>query len=61
MLPLIVYLFFGIITAWFGRNRAIGFWGFLIVGVMFTPLSAALVLLATSESSINIDKKTTTN
>ena len=58
MIPVIIYyLFFAILTAWFGRHRAIGFWGFLLIAVVITPFLAALLLLATSNAG-NEFKKT---
>jgi len=57
MIAAIIYLFFAIVTAWFGRYRTIGFWGFFVIALIFTPFGAALLLLATSNAEA-VYKKT---
>ena len=49
MAPGVVLYFVACIAAgWFGRNRRIGFLGFFLASILFTPLLTLLVLLLSS-------------
>jgi len=48
--PVIIYLMLSGVMAWFGRNRAIGPWGFLMLSLIASPIISAIVLLATEPS-----------
>lgn len=39
------YITFCLIVAFLGRNVSIGFWGVLILGVLLTPLTPAILIL----------------
>ncbi len=41
------YLLSCILVAYLGRMRAIGFWGFLALSLLLTPIPVLLVLLIT--------------
>jgi hypothetical protein len=43
----VVYIFFILLVAYLGRKRRIGFIGFLICSILFTPFPCLLVLLLT--------------
>lgn len=42
---ILIYFLLCITVAWFGRDRRIGFTGFLILSVIFSPFLMALILL----------------
>lgn len=44
-LLLFVYMLLCLAVAWLGRQRAIGFAGFLVVSILITPVITALILL----------------
>lgn len=39
------YIVFCLLVAYLGRNVSIGFWGILILGVLLTPLTPAILTL----------------
>lgn len=41
----IVYFSLCLLVAFFGRRRLLRFWGTLLLGVFFTPLVPALILV----------------
>jgi hypothetical protein len=41
----VLYLLSCLLVAYFGRDRVLGFWGSLILGVVFTPFLVAVMLL----------------
>ncbi len=45
MHTLLVYFLLGACVAWAGRAREIGFAGFFLLSILFTPLVTALILL----------------
>ena len=47
MNPLILYFVLCLVVAYMGRQRRIGFIGFLICSILFTPVLCLLVLLVT--------------
>jgi hypothetical protein len=47
--PLVVYTLLSLAVAFFGRNRKFGFWVYLILALVFTPLIAFIVVLASAK------------
>ncbi|MBN2009492.1 hypothetical protein JW960_09135 [candidate division KSB1 bacterium] len=39
-----IYLALAIVSGWCGRQRRIGFWGFLFASIVFTPLISLLFI-----------------
>lgn len=48
MLPIILWFVLSLFTGLLGRNRALGFWGFFIASLLFTPFAVLLLLALTS-------------
>ena len=44
------YILISILIAYLGKNRKFGFWGFLFVSLIFTPLVGFLTFLASCEN-----------
>ncbi len=50
MIPgLLVYILLSLIVAYFGRERKFGFWAYLILAFIFTPLISLLFVLASDK------------
>jgi Zn-dependent protease len=48
------YLFLCLVLAYFGRRRAMGFWGMFFGSIVMTPIIGFLILILTS----NVKPKT---
>jgi uncharacterized membrane protein len=35
--------------AWFGRDRKLGFWGYLFASLLFTPIIGVVLLIASDK------------
>ncbi len=46
---LLIYLFLCYVIAFFARNRKFGFWTYLILSVIFTPLIGFIIALASDK------------
>ncbi|MDB4473552.1 hypothetical protein N9023_00975 [Opitutaceae bacterium] len=50
MIPgLLVYILLSLFVAYFGRERKFGFWAYLILSFIFTPLISFLFVLASDK------------
>lgn len=47
--PLVAYTLLSLTVAFFGRNRKFGFWVYLIIAFIFTPLIAFIIVLASAK------------
>ena len=47
--PILIYTFFSLLVAFFGRNRKFGFWVYLLLSFIFTPLIAFIIVLASAK------------
>jgi len=45
---LFVYILLSWITAWSGRNRVFGFWGYFFASLLLTPLLGVLFVVASA-------------
>jgi hypothetical protein len=41
----VAYVILALCVGYFGRNRSIGFWGWAICSIIFTPLPCLIILL----------------
>ncbi len=48
---LVLYVVLCLYTAWLGRDRTLGFWGFFVLSVLLTPALMGLVLLVSAPRS----------
>ena len=46
------YIILGLCVGYFGRTRAIGFWGWFFCSIVFTPLPCIVILLITKPRKI---------
>lgn len=44
MLFLVVYILLSFVVAFLGRNRKMGFWGYLFASIILTPLMGLLLV-----------------
>ncbi len=52
MLPgLIFYVLLSLFVAYFGRNRKFGFWAYLILSLLLSPLITFIIVLASDKRS----------
>ncbi len=51
MLLIAMWLLLSLAAGWLGRKRTIGFWGFFIASIVFTPVLVLLILVATQPAS----------
>lgn len=47
--PILIYVFFSLLVAFFGRNRKFGFWVYFILSFIFTPLISFIIVLASAK------------
>ena len=47
------YIILGLCVGYFGRTRAIGFWGWFFCSILFTPLPCIIILLITKPRKIH--------
>jgi hypothetical protein len=47
--PVLVYVFFAFLVAYFGRNRKFGFWVYFLLSFIFTPLISFIIVLASAK------------
>ncbi len=45
MTPLVPYLIACVIVGFLGKEKRVGFWGFFLLAVFFTPVFALVVLI----------------
>jgi hypothetical protein len=58
MTPLLLASIIGsVVIGYLGRHRRIGFLGFLIVSLIFTPIIGLLVLLLTADERVGLEFK----
>ena len=50
----IIYFIFCLLVAYVGRNVAVGFWGILVMSILFTPLLIALLSVLLKPKSNNV-------
>lgn len=51
IMPFLVYTAFALLVAFFGRNRKFGFWVYLILSFIFTPLITFIIVLASAKKT----------
>lgn len=50
MIPgFVLYSLLAILVAYFGRNRKFGFWAYLILAFLFSPVIAFIIVLASDK------------
>lgn len=49
LITLFVYVLLSWITAWCGRNRVFGFWGYFFASILLTPVLGVLFVIASAE------------
>ncbi len=50
MIPgFVIYLLLSLLVAYFGRNRKFGFWAYLVLSFIFTPLITFVIVLASDK------------
>jgi len=42
----LVWLFLGMLIGWMGKNRKFGFWGYMLLSLVLSPLVGLLLVLA---------------
>ncbi len=53
MIPgIIIYTFLSLLVAFFGRNRKFGFWIYLALCFVFTPLLAFVIILGSDKRRV---------
>ncbi|WP_417655950.1 hypothetical protein [Pseudidiomarina aestuarii] len=48
----LLYLLLCATVAYMGRNRKLGFWGYLFASMLFTPLIGVVLLLASDKKAV---------
>ena len=46
---IVIYILLAILVGWLGRNKHIGFVGFLLVALIITPVVALIILMITRD------------
>lgn len=49
---LLLYVLLCSAIAWFGRDRKLGFWGYLFASLLFTPIIGVVLLLASDKKVV---------
>ena len=47
----LLYLLLCAVVAYFGKNRKLGFWGYLFASMLFTPIIGVVLLLASDKKA----------
>lgn len=49
IVPFVIYTLLSLAVAFFGRNRKFGFWVYLLLSFIFTPLISFIIVLASAK------------